>query len=65
MTTLTRAKPAKRTAKSAGRKSVKRAEARRESKTVAAFNQWLMANAEEVGKWARQNTKKLTGKDIL
>ena len=35
------------------------------TKTVNEFNQWVLENAKDVGKWARANTKRLTGKEIL
>ena len=58
-----RMKHAKRAGKSAAKKAgcgAKHAgDKRRDSKTVAAFNRWLLANAQEVGKWARENTKRL------
>jgi len=38
---------------------------RRLHKSVAEFNRWLLANTVEVGKWARANTKRLKGKEIL
>jgi hypothetical protein len=43
----------------------KNCDSRRESKAVAEFERWALDNAKELGKWARQNTKRLTGKEIL
>jgi hypothetical protein len=65
-----RAKRAKRPVKSASRKasangSKHAGRARRDSETVEEFNHWLQTHAKEVGKWARENTKRLTGKEIL
>ena len=37
----------------------------RKSARVAEFERWMLAHANEVGKWARQRTKRLTGKEIL
>jgi hypothetical protein len=51
--------------KSSTRRSKATGKTRRESKTVTEFTRWLAANGEEVGKWARENTKRLTGKEIL
>jgi hypothetical protein len=73
MTTAMRPLPAKGVKaarrRSASRKSCNGASrgngARRESKTVAEFNRWVTANAAAVEQWARANTKRLTGKEVL
>jgi hypothetical protein len=36
-----------------------------DSKVVKEFIQWTKDNAAEIGKWARANTKKLTGKEVI
>ena len=53
------------TPKALRKSSTKRVRGRSESKVVAEFNRWMKANAKEVGAWARANTKRLTGKEIL
>ncbi len=65
-----RAKGAKRAVKSTSKKvpangSKHAGRARHDSETVEQFNRWLLTNAKEVGKWARENTKRLTGKETL
>ncbi|HVT81272.1 MAG TPA: hypothetical protein VHM90_11510 [Phycisphaerae bacterium] len=50
----------------ASRRGMKRTSKRGgNSKTVTEFNRWLAANGKDVGKWARANTKRLTGKETL
>ena len=51
-------------ARGASSKSAKRV-ARPKQKTLAQINRWMEENAEAVMRAARQNTLRLTGKEIL
>ncbi len=61
-----RRQPPKTTVRHKAKRTGKRiADPRRETKTQAQFKRWMAANAQEIGKWARSNTKLLTGREMI